>query len=301
MQKFGRWWKELDELLRGSKTDPKLLAEGTSHLELKPYVILSLLLGVVYGVFMGLYAMLNRPPPACWQQMLATAIKVPALFFLTLIVTFPSLYVFSALLGARLMPLATLRVVVSATAVNLAVLASFGPITGFFTITTTSYGFMKLLNVLFFAVAGLVGLGFLARLLRRLEEAQSPTDAGDSTAPPIANPPPYPPDQPPVNAPAYPPNQPSPTPPAYPPNQPWQNPPPYPPMPAAPVPQRTKSSGAQGVFKVWLVLYALVGAQMGWVLRPFIGAPDLGFTVFRAREANIFLDILRTIGGLFAG
>ena len=25
------------------------------------------------------------------------------------------------------------------------------------------------------------------------------------------------------------------------------------------------------VFKVWLILYALVGAQMGWVLRPFIG------------------------------
>ena len=48
-------------------------------------------------------------------------------------------------------------------------------------------------------------------------------------------------------------------------------------------------------FRVWLVIYALVGAQMGWVLRPFIGAPHLPFELFRARESNIFVDVLHTL------
>ena len=43
------------------------------------------------------------------MQMLATILKVPLLFLLTLIVTFPSLYVFSALSGSRLSAGATLR------------------------------------------------------------------------------------------------------------------------------------------------------------------------------------------------
>ncbi len=32
----------------------------------------------------------------------------------------------------------------------------------------------------------------------------------------------------------------------------------------------------------WLVLYAFVAIQLGWVLRPFVGAPDLPPTFFRA-------------------
>ena len=49
---------------------------------------------------------------------------------------------------------------------------------------------------------------------------------------------------------------------------------------------------------VWIFIYALVGAQMGWILRPFIGAPDLPFTFFRERQANFFIDVLRTLGEL---
>ena len=42
------------------------------------------------------------------MQMIACAIKVPALFFLTLVVPFPFLYVVSALPGVRLNPKDTL-------------------------------------------------------------------------------------------------------------------------------------------------------------------------------------------------
>ena len=185
MKQFARWLKELDNLLRGSKTTPQLLARGTEHLEVKPLLVLSLILGVIYGIFMGLYAILTRDP-ACWEQSLATSLKVPALFFLTLIVTFPSLYVFGALLGAPLGPLPTFRVILCAVAVNLAVLASFGPITGFFTLNTTSYAFIKLLNVFFFAVAGLLGLGFLLKIMQRLEQIQA-FSVGEGDDPPGAS------------------------------------------------------------------------------------------------------------------
>ena len=93
-----------------------------------------------------------------YEQLLATTLKVPALFILTLLVTFPSLYVFNALVGSRLNVAAVLRLLIASLGVNLAVLASLGTIVAFFSVSTPNYGFMVLLNVVVFAVAGLVGL-----------------------------------------------------------------------------------------------------------------------------------------------
>jgi len=278
------WLKELDELLRGRRTTLELLAEGTDHLPIKPYVFASLALGALYGVFMGLYAVMTRTPP-CFQQTVLTAIKVPALFFFTLVVTFPSLYVFSALLGVSLGLVETLRLLVAAIAINLAVLASFGSITCFFTLTTTSYHFMKLLNVIFFAVAGTISLGFLMTILRRLEVAQ--VSKGEPPHPQNGEP-----DEPRGET----------DPSAQTDGNSAPNPAALPSLglhgDLTPSPPRPPETRAQVIFKVWLILYALVGAQMGWVLRPFIGAPDLPFVLFRGRDANIFIDVLRTLGKL---
>ena len=54
------------------------------------------------------------------------------------------------------------------------------------------------------------------------------------------------------------------------------------------------------VFGWWMVIFALVGAQMSWVLRPFIGAPGKPFTWFRPRGSNFFESVLHTIIGLFS-
>ena len=49
-------------------------------------------------------------------------------------------------------------------------------------------------------------------------------------------------------------------------------------------------------------LYALVGAQMAWILRPFIGSPHyVAFRWFRPRGGNVFIDIIRTIGEFLGG
>jgi len=267
------WLGELDDLLRGRKTEPRLLAGGTEHLHAGAYLTTTVVLGATYGVFMGVYALLNRTPP-CYEQVLASMAKVPALFLLTLVVTFPSLYVFSALLNTRLSLGGTFRVVMASLAVTVAVLASVGPITGFFSLTTSSYPFMKLLNFLFFAVAGVIGLRFLLTILRRVE-IRTETKTG---APP--NPGPAPdggegPADPGGAVAAFP--------------------------QAKPAPVREVREKAGKVFRVWLILYALVGMQMGWVLRPFIGSPGLEFAWFRPRESNIFMGILRAIGELFSG
>src|SRR6185437_6181511 len=84
------------------------------------------------------------------------------------IVTFPSLYVFNALVGSRLELGSVLRLLVASLAVMVTVLASLGPIVAFFSVSTTSYSFMVLLNVVVFAVSGLLGLVFLLQTLHRL-------------------------------------------------------------------------------------------------------------------------------------
>src|SRR5207253_113996 len=49
------------------------------------------------------------------------------------------------------------------------------------------------------------------------------------------------------------------------------------------------------VFRIWVFLFALVGAQMGWVLRPFIGHPHVAFSFFRPRSSNFFEGVFNAL------
>ena len=60
------------------------------------------------------------------------------------------------------------------------------------------------------------------------------------------------------------------------------------------------SGHVKTVFRLWVIVFALVGAQMGWVLRPFIGDPNLPFAWFRVRESSFFLAILQKLASLFS-
>ena len=61
------------------------------------------------------------------------------------------------------------------------------------------------------------------------------------------------------------------------------------------------SVNVRTVFKIWVVVFSLVGAQMGWVMRPFIGDPTKEFTFFRKRESNFFHDVFKKVGDLLSG
>ena len=77
--------------------------------------------------------------------------------------------------------------------------------------------------------------------------------------------------------------------------------PPIPPaLPGAlePLSGRRPSNKVRRVFRIWVVIFALVGAQMGWVLRPFVGGPTTPFEWFRARESNFFMAVMETLKNL---
>lgn len=56
--------------------------------------------------------------------------------------------------------------------------------------------------------------------------------------------------------------------------------------------------GVQTIIKWWLITYGIVGTQMAWILRPFLGNPGQPFSFFRALESNFYVDVLRTVGKL---
>jgi hypothetical protein len=49
---------------------------------------------------------------------------------------------------------------------------------------------------------------------------------------------------------------------------------------------------------LWILLYAFVGSQMAWTLRPFVGAPSMKFELFRQLGGNFYSNILVSIGEL---
>jgi hypothetical protein len=50
------------------------------------------------------------------------------------------------------------------------------------------------------------------------------------------------------------------------------------------------------VLWLWIVVYAFVGSQMAWTLRPFIGAPSMQFELFRQLGGNFYTNIFASIG-----
>jgi hypothetical protein len=271
--------RPVDEILRGRATRPDLLRERGMDLSLVQLSLVLVALAAFYGACMGCFALFRVAHPAevgpSAMQVAASALKTPLLFFLTLVVTFPSLYVFNALVGSRLNVLDVLRLLVAALAVNLAVSAAFGPIVAFFSASTESYAFMVLLNVVVLAVAGFLGLQFLVQTLHRLTSVLYPAarhEKGVVEVSPEAV-------QTPESS-------------AY-------------STDFRPVNGGHESIGALDrteehalgrhvrlVFFCWMIVFGLVGAQMGWVLRPFIGAPSREFSWLRERESNFFEAVL---------
>ncbi len=52
----------------------------------------------------------------------------------------------------------------------------------------------------------------------------------------------------------------------------------------------------QTVVRLWILVYAFVGSQMAWTLRPFIGAPSMKFELFRQLGGNFYANIFASIG-----
>lgn len=156
-------------------------------------------------------------------QALASALKLPTLYLLTLAICLPTLYLFNLVWGGRLAARQVLALLLATITVTAALTVAFAPITLFFLITAQSYPFFVLLNTAILGLTGGVGLGFLVQGVRFLNhEAEG---------------------------------------------------------------------GARvhvGLLNAWLLLYAFVGTQLGWTLRPFFGDPGMPFVLFRHLEGNFY-------------
>jgi hypothetical protein len=228
--------RSVDEILRGRHTSEEALASGSVTIPARTLVRLGLALGAVYGASLGTYGLFHGGELA-WLQLLSATVKLPLVFLLTLAVTFPSLYVFAALLRSPLGRAATARLLLVVIVIDLAVLASLGPVFAFFAASTQSYHFLLLLNVAFAVAGGIISLVVLRRaaqvLFRGAEEPQ-------------------------------------------------------------------RRSGRR-LLLTWCLVYGAVGAQMGWLLRPFLGAPEQPFAWLRGRDASFFEAVLGSLRGLFGG
>jgi hypothetical protein len=269
-----KWLNELDRILRGEATNLQALRAGRIEVPVGGLTLVIIMLGLITGSCVGSFSVF-RPGGPFFLQLLASTLKVPALFLLTLLVTFPSLYVFNALVGSRLMIGELLKLLVASIGVTMAMLAAFGPIVAFFSVSTTSYPFMALLNVLVFGIGSVLGLRFLLQTLHRLslvsqervaqergillDESRPLEESSDETSKPIG----------PAGA-------------------------------LGKLEGHTLGNQVRIVFRLWVIVFALVGAQMSWVLRPFIGDPNRQFEWFRERQSNFFQAVWYVFLNLFS-
>jgi len=196
-----------------------------------------LCLSAFYGLIMGSQNLVHGGPEG-WKYTLAAGVKLPVLFLLTLAICMPLLYVLNVLIGPRARFRTILGLLMASIAVTSVVLASCALIVMFFMLSTKSYAFIKLLNVIVFAIAGGYGVWFLGKGMQTLVPAVPEENAAGAAV-----------------------------------------------------------GGVRTIMNWWLVTYAVVGTQMAWLLRPFVGSPS-PFSFFRAQESNFYVNLIHTIESL---
>lgn len=236
-----------DEIRRDYKTEKKI---GS-------LLVASSVFLAVYGAIIG--------ASSSWLQMLSSAIKLPALYLITLTICLPTLYFFDILFGSALsFGQYALLVLISVSVISV-LLFSFAPITLFFLISVHDYSFFLLLNVAIFTFTGLMGVKFLYQAMQMVDRAEpEQIEPVSLENPGSAN------DFLPIDAPI---DRKQAT------------------LASSPNNQQTRKR----LLQFWLVLYGLVGSQLGWTLRPFFGAPDEPFQLFRNIEGNFYSQVFRTL------
>jgi predicted ABC-type exoprotein transport system permease subunit len=205
----------LEEVRQGTRLPNKIIS----------LLVCSSLFLAIYGGIIGAYH--------SWMQALSSAIKLPALYLITLLICLPTLYFANIIFGSKRTFAQHLALVLTAVSITSVLLFSFAPITLFFMSSTNNYQFLILLNVAIFALTGFIGISSLYQATALVLEQEN---EGSKTR--------------------------------------------------------------QKILKFWLFLYAFVGSQLGWTLRPFFGTPDSVFQLFREREGNFYLSVIKAISYL---
>lgn len=208
--------KFLDEVRSGTKLETKIAS----------LLVASSFFFSVYGAIIGSYG--------GGLQIISSAIKLPALYLITLIICLPTLYFFDILFGSKLDFKQYVTMALTSVAVISVLLFSFAPVVLFFLISVKGYNFFLLLTVLVMAITGCVGVRLFYKGMIDMVGQEA-------------------------------------------------------------IEQKMRRRLLQG----WVVLYALVGSQLGWTLRPFVGTEGEPFQIFRPEiDGNFYAQVFRLIGSM---
>lgn len=147
--------KFLEEVSKGVRLENKIVALLMSS------SVFFALYGAIIGSFSG------------GLQMIASALKLPALYLITLVICLPTLYFFDVISGSKRSFGQYLALLLASMSIIGVMLFSFAPITLFFRLSIDDYRFFKLLNVLVFTITGLVGINVFYRSLIYIKEQDS--------------------------------------------------------------------------------------------------------------------------------
>lgn len=135
--------------------------------------IVSLL--VCSASFIALYGLVIGAS-STWLQAISSAIKLPALYLITLLVCLPSLYIFEVVTGSQRNFRQYLVLLLAATSVISVMLLAFVPVVLFFLLSVNDYNFFKLLNVVIFALTGVIGIQFFYQSMKSLHDDNKEAD-----------------------------------------------------------------------------------------------------------------------------
>ncbi|VXD24608.1 actin-binding WH2 domain-containing protein [Planktothrix paucivesiculata] len=205
----------LEEIKKGVKLKSKLIGLLVSST-------------VFFGIYGAIIGSSSSP-----LQALVSAVKLPALYLLTLIICFPTLYFFNVMFGSKRTFQQYLTLLMTAMALISVLMFGFAPVALFFLLSTNDYEFFLLLNVIIMAITGGLGVKFFYEGMQyfSLEDTEG-------------------------------------------------------------------KELRLNILRFWLALYAFVGTQLGWTLRPFFGSPGIPFQLLRERESNFYVSLLNSIGSL---
>ena len=155
----------IERILRSRR---KFFTEIRQHIDV-PQKIRAMLLSCF--VFLAIYGLVMGASHSV-QQSIASLVKMPILFLATLGICTPSLHFFNILFGSKQTIGQTVALILTAISTTSVLLFSLAPITFFFLISSTQYDFFKLLNVIFFAIAGFLGVFFLRQGMQITTESE---------------------------------------------------------------------------------------------------------------------------------
>lgn len=56
----------------------------------------------------------------------------------------------------------------------------------------------------------------------------------------------------------------------------------------------SRGASVQTIIHWWLITFGIVGTQMAWLMRPFIGSPGVHFTFFRPQDSNFYIALIHS-------